>query len=187
MKRQIGFIVMVLIVWAIFMAENAVAQNKCKTVEVHMNGYWEYAGVAACGEEGWCGEGRLIGTLNGLFLVSGLDSDTEYPAFGDSFVWRGQATIEMMNGEIFTTSTGVNYWLTGVLGGVFTNSESHVVTGGTGRYEGATGYLLMHYEFFPPDFFPATGEISGQVYWPVDCVLPDALPEYGLSTGSPGR
>ena len=165
MRRRMGFIAIVLIVWAVFMPGAAVAQIKCKTVEVHMNGYWEYEGIEACGEEGYCGGGRLIGTLNGLLLVSGLFSNHEY-LYGDSIVWRGQATIEMMHGEIFTTTTGVNYYGTYFAGGVVTNSESHAVTGGTGRYEGATGYLLMTYEFFPPEFFPATGEMSGQVCWP---------------------
>ena len=166
MKKQIGAFILVIIAWAVFMVENAVAQIDCKTVNVHMRDYWEDAGIEACGEQGYCGEGRLIGTFNGLLLVSGLDSDIEYPSFGDSHIWRGQATVETKHGEIFTTTTGVNYWLTGFLGGVFTNSESHVVTGGTGLYEGATGYILMTYEFFPPDFFPGTGEMSGRVCWP---------------------
>ena len=165
MRRRIGLIIFVLIVAALFMAENAVAQIKCKTVEVHMNGYWEYAGIEACGEDGYCGGGRLIGTLNGLYLVSGLFSNHEF-LYGDSVVWRGQSTIEMTHGEIFTTTTGVNYYGTYFAGGVFTNVEAHAVTGGTGRYEGATGYLLMTYEFFPPDYFPAAGEMSGQVCWP---------------------
>ena len=166
MRRRMGFIAMVLIVWAIFMAENAVAQMKCKTVEVHMSDYWEFAGIEDCGLPGYCGEGRLTGTLNGLLLVSGLDSDTHYVYDFSGHTWKGQATIEMMHGEIFTTTMGVNFYGTYSAGGVYTNSESHAVTGGTGRYEGATGYLLMTYEFFPPDFFPATGEMSGQVCWP---------------------
>ena len=59
MKWRMGLIIFVLIVAALFMAENALAQTKCKTVEVHMSDYWEYAGIDACGEAGWCGEGRL--------------------------------------------------------------------------------------------------------------------------------
>jgi len=165
MRRTIGFITMGFIVCAVFMAENAVAQAKCKTVEVHMSGYFEEAGIDACGMEGYCGEGRLIGTFNGLLLVSGLDADIEFPTFGDSHVWRGQATIETKHGEIFATTTGVNYYETFTTGGVYTNSESHAVIGGTGRYEGATGYILMYYEFFPPDFFPATGEMTGEICW----------------------
>jgi len=168
MKRQIGFIAMVLMVWAIFMAENAVAQIKCKMVEVHMSEYWEYAGIEYCGLPGYCGEARLIGTLNGLYFGSGLDSDVVNTPFGDSHIWRGQATIDMMHGRIFTTTTGVAYYGTFFAGGVWTNQESHAVTGGTGRYEGATGYLLLNYKFMPPDFFPATGEMSGQVCWPED-------------------
>lgn len=166
MKKQIGAIILVLIAWAVFMAENAVAQIDCKTVNVHMNDYWEYAGIDACGQEGWCGEGRLIGTFNGRLFVSGLDADTEYPYFGDSHVWKGQSTIETTHGEIFTTSVGIGYWQTFYVGGVSTNQESHAVTGGTGRYEGATGYLLMNYEYFPPDWFPGNGEMSGRICWP---------------------
>ena len=166
MKKRVGFIAIVLIVWAVFMPGAAVAQIKCKTVEVHMSNYWEDAGEVVCGWAGYCGEGRLTGTLNGLLLVSGLDSDTHYVYDFSGHTWKGQATIEMMHGEIFTTTMGINFYGTYSAGGVYTNSESHAVTGGTGRYEGATGYLLMTYEFFPPDFFPATGEMSGQVCWP---------------------
>jgi hypothetical protein len=167
MNRRIGFIAMVFVVWAVFVAENAVAQIKCKTVEVHMSDYWEDAGEVVCGWAGYCGEGRLIGTFNGQFSVSGLDSDNRYP-YGEShsIVYKGQATIETMHGEIFTTTMGVNYWQTFWSGGVATNSESHAVTGGTGRYEGATGYILMDYEYAPPEWFPATGEMTGQVCWP---------------------
>ena len=53
MKRQVGLIIFVLIVGALFMAENALAQSKCKTVEVHMSDYWEFAGIDACGVAGW--------------------------------------------------------------------------------------------------------------------------------------
>ena len=166
MKWRMGLIIFVLIVAALFMAENALAQIKCKTVEVHISDYWEFAGIGPCGEAGWCGEGRTTGTLNGLFFGSGLDSEIEYPSFGDSHVWRGQYTFETNHGEIFTTTTGVQYWQTFFAGGVATNQESHAVTGGTGRYEGATGYFLVNFEFFPPDFFPGTGEMSGQVCWP---------------------
>jgi len=167
MKRQVGLIIFVLIVGALFMAENALAQMKCKTVVVHMSDYWEFAGIEDCGLQGYCGEGRLIGTFNGQLFVSGLDSDLKYP-YGESHstVWKGQATVETMHGEIFTTTMGVNYWQTFWSGGVVTNSESHAVTGGTGRYEGASGYFLMYYEFFPPYFFPGTGEITGQICWP---------------------
>jgi hypothetical protein len=166
MKRQVGLIIFVLIFGALFMAENALAQSKCKTVEVHMNNYWEFAGIDACGVAGWCGEGRIVGTLNGSFFGSGLDLDIEYPSFGDSHVWRGQYTFDTNHGEIFTTTTGVQYWQTFFAGGVATNQESHAVTGGTGRYERATGYFLVNLEFVPPDFFPGTGEMTGQVCWP---------------------
>jgi hypothetical protein len=161
-----GLIIFVLIVGALFMAENALAQTKCKTVEVHMSNYWELGGTEYCGFPGYCGEGRLIGTLNGLLFVSGLDSDTHYVYDFSGHTWKGQATIEMMHGEIFTTTMGVNFYGTFFEGGVWTNSESHAVTGGSGRYEDATGYLMMTYEFFPPDFFPASGEMTGQVCWP---------------------
>jgi hypothetical protein len=165
MRRRIGLIIFVLIVAALFMAENAVAQIKCKTVEVHMSDYWEFAGIDLCGEEGWCSEARFIGTLNGLFFGSGLDSDIEYPTFGDSHVWKGTYTFETKQGEIFTTATGHSYWQTFYLG-TGTNQETHVITGGTGHYEGASGFLFMYYEFPLPDFFPATGEMSGQICRP---------------------
>ena len=165
MKKRMGLIILVLIVWAVFMPSAAVAQIKCKTVEVHLNGYWEDAGIEACGVEGWCSEGRLIGTFNGLLFGSGLDSDIEYPTFGDSHVWKGTYTFETNQGEIFTTATGISYWQTFYLG-TGTNQETHVITGGTGRYESASGFLFMIYKFPLPDYFPATGEMSGQICWP---------------------
>ena len=160
MKKRMRLIILVLIVWAVFMPGAAVAQMKCKTVEVHMSGYFE----DACGE-GWCSEGILIGTFNGLLFGSGLDSDIEYPTFGDSHVWKGTYTFETNQGEIFTTATGISYWQTFYLG-TGTNQETHVITGGTGHYEGASGFLFMYYEFPLPDFFPATGEMSGQICRP---------------------
>ena len=166
MKRRMNLIIFVLIVGTLFMAENALAQIKCKTVEVHMSDYLELAGIVDCGYLGYCGEGRLTGTLNGLLLVSGLDSDIHYVYDNSGHTWKGQATIEMKRGEIFTTTMGVNFYGTFFAGGVWTNTESHAVTGGSGRYEGATGYILMTYEYFPPDFFPASGEMTGQVCWP---------------------
>lgn len=165
MKRRVGFITMMLIAWAVFVAQNTVAQVRCKTVRVHLSDYLEDAGIDACGYLGYCGEGRLVGTFEGRLLVSGLDSDTEYPTFGNSHVWRGRATIETKQGKIFTTTTGVNYYETFSTGGVFTNVEAHAVAGGTGRYEGATGYIHMSYEFVPPEFFPATGEMAGEICW----------------------
>jgi len=167
MKRQFGVIAMLFAVCALFMAENAVAQMKCKMVNDHMSDYIEYAGEEACGYLGYCGEGRLVGTFNGRLFVSGLWLDYRNP-YGEShsLVYRGQATIETMHGEIFTTTTGINYWETYSAGGVFTNVEAHAVTGGTDHYEGATGYILMFYEYFPPYFFPATGKMTGEICWP---------------------
>jgi len=161
MKKRMGLIILVLTVGALFMAENAVAQIKCKTVEVHMSDWFEYA----CGEDAWCGDGRFIGTLNGSFFGSGLNSDIEYPTIGDIHVWKGNYTFELNQGEIFTTATGHSYWQTYYLG-TGTNQETHVITGGTGRYESASGFLFMIYKFPLPDYFPATGEMSGQICRP---------------------
>ncbi len=167
--KKLGAIILVLIVWALFMAENAVAQTKCKLVNAHMTEYMEDWGVDACGEEGWCGEGDLIGTFNGRLFVSGLDSESADP-FNDSVFWRGQSTIEMKDGEIYAMTTGVNFYRTWYTSGVSTAQESHAVTGGTGRYEGASGYFLMNYVFgdWNGEMFitPSTGELTGQVCWP---------------------
>ena len=160
MKKRMGLIILVLMVWAVFMPGAAVAQIKCKTVEVHLSGWFE----DACGES-WCGDGRLIGTLNGSLFGSGLNSDIEYPTIGDITVWKGNYTFELKQGEIFTTATGHSYWQTYYLG-TGTNQETHVITGGTGHYEGSSGFLFMYYEFPLPDFFPATGEMSGQICRP---------------------
>ena len=50
MKKRVGFIAIALIVWAVFMPGAAVAQIKCKTVEVHMNAIiGSTRGIEACG------------------------------------------------------------------------------------------------------------------------------------------
>jgi len=171
MKKQFGAIILVLIVGALFIAENAVAQTKCKLVNVHMTEYTEEGGVETCGVEGWCGEGNLIGTFNGRLFTLGLDTETVYP-FYDSVFWRGQSTIETKDGEIFAITSGVNLFRTWYTSGVSTAQESHAVTGGTGRYEGASGYILMNYVFGDWDdesgmfITPSTGELTGQVCWP---------------------
>jgi len=170
MKKQIGAIILVLIVWTLFMAENVSAQTKCKLVNLHMTNYIEDYGVEACGDEAWCGEGNLIGTLDGRLFTFGLDSESLFYPFGDALFWKGKSTIETKDGDIFSITSGVNLSRTWWTSGVSTSQESHAVTGGTGRYAGASGYFLMNYIFGNWDgntfITPTTGELTGQVCWP---------------------
>jgi hypothetical protein len=153
-------VVWIVVVSAFLVAGMAAGNTKCEMVNAHLSNYLEYDTVEACGvPDVICGEGDLVGTINGrqlnVFPMSGIEA-----LLDDVIIWRGNTTLESKHGMIFTVMMGHAYLPT-YDWGVGTNQETHIVTGGTGRYENANGYLLVNYEWFPPD--PVVGELSGQI------------------------
>jgi hypothetical protein len=155
-------------VLVLLFAGTATAEKKCEKVNAHMRDYvdlFDEDAEEACGPVYVnCGFGRLVGTLNGMYWygdTGGGEVEFEFPAFGDTAVYKCPVKIITKQGEISATATGVNSWLTFDAVGEYFPHETHVITGGTGRYEGATGVMILQIEYLN-----GVGELTGQICWP---------------------
>jgi len=93
----------------------------------------------------WCGERPATGTLNGTFRyysapeLNGWDLEVPPGAMGESW-WIGVShlisILETQKGTLFTQESQVWHW--GEEEGWGSHSS---ITGGTGHYDGATGWL----------------------------------------------
>jgi hypothetical protein len=162
MKSRMTLTVGLLAVLVVSLAGTATAQPNCKSVKAHLSDYTAYYEPDACGGLiPLCRFASVKGTINGNWASQGAGYDFEFPTFGDTSVWRSVSIFETNHGVIDTMLVGINFWPTYDVVGDWFNSEIHVITGGTGRYEGATGYLLVQLVFLG-----GTGEATGQICWP---------------------
>ena len=163
MKVRARLIVGVMAILALALPGTAVSAPRCEKVNAHVSELVDYSADPACTEAGWvaCVKARVIGTINGSWVEYDPGFGFELPSFGDTSVWRGESIFETKHGEIFTISAGINFWPTYATAGDYFNLEIHAVTGGTGRYEEATGYILLDLAFLA-----GVGEATGEICWP---------------------
>ena len=85
---------------------------------------------------GWenCRSTDVMGTLNGV--ITDYSNISELIWLDDTVVGLNEAVIETSHGKIYLDVRAIIYW--GAPDGGAANAN---VTGGTGRYEGATGWL----------------------------------------------
>ena len=110
----------------------------------HINATWNLTGFIVdpreCDGFSYCVPGDLRGNLNGEMIGYFNDADTIFDLFGsgdDVNIYLGEERITTRQGEIFARAHGTFDLST------FLFQELLVVTGGTGRYDGATGRLLF--------------------------------------------
>ena len=162
MRSRMTLMVGLLAVLLVLFAGTATAQPNCKLVNAHFSDYTTYYEPEDCGAlPAPCRTAAVVGTLGGSWTAYNVGYGFEFPAFGDTSVWRAESIFETNHGAIDTMLVGINFWPTHDVVGDWFNSEIHVITGGTGRYEGATGYLLVQLAFLG-----GTGEATGQICWP---------------------
>jgi hypothetical protein len=162
MRSRMTLMVGLLAILLVLSAVTATAQPNCRLVNAHLSDYAVFTEQEDCGAlPAPCRTAAVVGTLGGSWTAYNAGYGFEFPAFGDTSVWRAESIFETNHGEINTMMVGINFWPTLEAADDYFNSEIHVITGGTGRYAGATGYILLHLSFFG-----GVGEATGQICWP---------------------
>ena len=144
MKRH--FLYSILVLMLSLVAATAVAEQ-CKPVHSRLGEMVFYD--PGCMLNGvtyyWCAERPVFGTLNGTYrfysapAFNGWDLEVPDGAIGASW-WIGVSyaisVLETKNGTLFTEEAQVWHW------GEVEGWGSHFsITGGTGKYDGATGWM----------------------------------------------
>jgi len=142
-------IIMLIALCGVLQAVSADAkEGKCKSV----NGHFSSHVVECTSPDGLlCTEGTLIGGIQGSYeatITSFIPSDPTIPWVQ---FYVGESIIQKKDGDsLFATDTGTFDTMNGYLAALLT------ITGGTGGFEGASGYL---YVFGKSDL--ATGVVEG--------------------------
>jgi len=120
--------------------------DHCKPV----NAVWyltDYlTGAANCDGYDYCVPGRLTGTPNGEMTYFGNNADAIWDPFGTGYSINmaiGEERISTRHGDIYSLS----HVIFDFDGPVWT--ELLIVTGGTGKYENATGRMVFHNKLPP--------------------------------------
>jgi len=170
MKLRTGLLISLPLVVVLFLFGTATAEKKCEKVNAHLSDYVDYSGEAACTEGGYvsCAKARITGTINGeqLALDTG-EGEWIYnlpPEIGETVMWRGPVTYTTKHGEIWTDAVGMQFLLVWQTLGVGRVQETELIIGGTGRYEGATGVIVAHWD----GPVVVSGELTGEICWPED-------------------
>ena len=114
---------------------------------------WEDPGI--CNGYDFCQYAKVTGTVNGLWWVYGNEEDIKEIEGGEGLLNRLVSVMETNQGEIYSDDMELGN-LNAPDGWVF----HHAVTGGTGRYEGASGWLVgwLSWE-------TSRGKIGGKICW----------------------
>ena len=144
MKKQIVCAVSVLM---LSMVATAAMAEQCKAVYAQLGEMVFYD--PGCMLDGvtfdWCAERPTLGTLNGTYRfysapeLNGWDLEVPPDAIGASWsigVSYAISVFETQTGTLFTQETEVWHW-----GEVEGWGAHFSITGGTGHYDGATGWL----------------------------------------------
>ena len=124
------------------------AQSKCKPVNGHIVSE-QLTGPECTSPVDLCTSGRFIGGINGdfVFIATSLTSHQDTPVTGVVH-YTGDITISTRHGDIFDKDAGAFNAIpdsTGEVGSVST------ITGGTGRYAGASGRIRIAGTFTPEE------------------------------------
>jgi hypothetical protein len=116
--------------------------EKCKQVTIGQTEL-EYivGGPENCDGYDLCASSKLRGTFNGTLLDYAYDADT-YHVDEITYAFRGDGVIETTHGKLF-----LNQWSITDLAAPDGYAVHINVVGGTGRYEGATGWMAYFANF----------------------------------------
>ncbi len=105
-----------------------------------------------------CTQGHVIGVLSGTYDFA-LASQVPAPDIPTVGLFTAKSTIHTKKGDLFLAEAGSVDGVTGKLADLWT------ITGGTGKWEGATGQVFAVGAF---NFVSGTGEVlySGEVCTP---------------------
>lgn len=111
--------------------------------------------------DGWdiCQEAYLMGTPNGSWWVY-LNLDGGYIEWEDGTIINvTESVLQTAHGDIYSVDRAI------VAPGAPEGFAQHsTITGGTGRYEGVTGWIVTYFEWVE-DY---NGRLVGEICWPED-------------------
>ena len=142
MKRLLLLLVFLLVLPLVYADD-----NQCKPVHAQLGEMVFHDSGCTLGGVTyvWCAERPVTGTLKGTYRfysapeLNGWDLEVPPDAIGATW-WIGVsyaiAVFETRRGKLFTQEAGVWHW--GAVEGWATHA---LITGGTGHYDGATGWV----------------------------------------------
>lgn len=155
-NQKILVLAAVLLLVVGLVATAADANQRCRRVNGNiktLSELWE--DPAVCDGYEFCQYAEVTGTVNGLWWVYGNWEDIEEVAGGEGLVNHLVSVMETNRGDVYADDMELGN-LNAPDGWVF----HHAVTGGTGKYEGATGWLAG---WFSWETF--RGKIGGKICW----------------------
>jgi hypothetical protein len=130
-----------------------VAGEKCKRVNiVHQEIGPFIADPAECNGYDFCGSAEVDGTPNGTYTYFGNWADSA-PVGPDALGFWNDAVLETAHGDLMIEERGIVHL--GTSDGFAIHSR---IVGGTGKYEGATGWMAS-FGNLEGDFARIAGEI----------------------------
>ena len=150
---MVGIAVLVVLCWS---ASSFVWGEKCKEVVIGKThvGPILYGPENCDGYDG-CATSKISGTFSGT-LFEAFYEDDFYFVVDDTYAFTNYGVIETKQGELFFTELSVADFAAPDGFAMHAN-----VTGGTGRYEGATGWMAYCGNFEGTDI-----KWVGEVCWP---------------------
>ena len=130
--------------------------EKCKKVVIHhLDAGPILWGPENCGGYDGCATSKISGTFNGTLTESFNDADAVH-VVDDTYAFTNYGVIETAQGELYFVERSIADFAAPDGFAVHMN-----VSGGTGRYEGATGWMGSF------DNFEGTAtRMGGEVCWP---------------------
>jgi hypothetical protein len=145
----------------LLLATTSAIGDQCMSVKAKWNetGFSTDPEVCGVGYD-WCISGKLQGSIKGeLWLYTTGDRQDLYDPYGvglaDLIVGSADQTIYTKDGDIQMKAYGLYETVTTVF------TELSVVTGGTGKYAGATGQMVA----YPDASRPSDYYYSGPLYY----------------------
>ena len=141
-----------LILLVLGLAGAAAADQKCRKVRGNIEALSElWEDPAVCNGFEFCQYAEVTGTVNGLWWVFGNWEDIEEVAGGEGVVNHLVSVMETKLGDLYADDMELGN-LNAPDGWVF----HHAITGGTRRYEGASGWLSWE---------TYRGKMGGEICW----------------------
>jgi hypothetical protein len=151
-----SLVYLLLVLWGLGTITSIQAQSSGQTLNIHGRGFGNVIGATTSGFI--IGAGVLNGTTQATF--------TDSKASGGGLLGVDTATLSYVAALVINTKRG-NVTTQDV--GIFDTANGKFssvskVTGGTGRFAGAKGFLFFHGDVFPDGRFAS--EVSGEIELP---------------------
>jgi hypothetical protein len=156
MKKEPGIIFIVVCVVLCLSAGTVLAGETCKRVNIAHGGLPVYFfDPEDCNGYDGCGSWEVHGTPNGTYTTYWFNADA-VTVGGDTVAGLQDAILETTHGDLQIRESVIVDW--GAPDGFAVHAK---IVGGTGKYEGATGWMVSHGNL-EGDFLRYGGEIC----WP---------------------